>query len=171
MLAISTRVDRSGIHGLGLFASAPIAREAIVWRFTPGFDLHLDPSLIETLPSAFREYLSHYGYINLRTGRYILCCDNNARFINHSDQPNIQPDFSLDRYGADLALRDIATGEEITIDYGLLEETRPGGLTGRNSRSVVQSSSCRSTSIKPAVSSSRRFRSSSSNASSPDSSP
>ena len=64
------------------------------------------------------------GYIDPRLNRYILCCDN-ARFINHSNTPNIQSDFSTDRYGVDVAARDIETGEELTIDYGSVEGHRP----------------------------------------------
>jgi SET domain-containing protein len=113
-------VDRSPIHGLGLFAAEPISRGTEVWRFTPGFDLDLDPSVVEAQPAIARERLLHYGYVDSRLGRYILCCDD-ARFINHSDTPNVGPDFTRDRYGVDVALRDIAAGEELTVDYRLLE--------------------------------------------------
>jgi hypothetical protein len=35
-----------------------------------------------TASRLFRETLLHYGYIDPRINRFILCCDN-ARFINH----------------------------------------------------------------------------------------
>lgn len=91
-----------------------------MWRFTPGFDLDLDPKSLEEQPAGFRERLMHYGYVDRRLDRFILCCDD-ARFINHSDAANIRPDFALDRHGVDIALRDIAAGEEITIDYRFIE--------------------------------------------------
>jgi hypothetical protein len=124
MLLVRTRVDRSAIHGLGLFAAEPLPRGTEVWRFTPGFDLDLDPARLDTLPPTFRERLLHYGYNDPRLERYILCCDD-ARFINHSDDANVLPDFARDRYGVDVAVRDIAAGEEITTDYLLLEGRRP----------------------------------------------
>jgi SET domain-containing protein len=120
MLFVRTRLAPSSIHGLGLFAAEPIPRGAEVWRFTPGFDLDLDPALVENQPAIFRERLLHYGYIDSRLGRYILCCDD-ARFINHSDTPNLRTDLDGDRYGVDIAARDIAAGEEITIDYRWFE--------------------------------------------------
>ncbi|HXG17089.1 MAG TPA: SET domain-containing protein [Calidithermus sp.] len=126
MLLVRTRVDRSPIHGLGLFADEPIPKGTDVWRFTPGFDLDLDPGVLDAQPPIVRSRLLHYGYIDRRLGRYILCCDD-ARFINHSDSPNIGPDFARDRYGVDVALRDIAPGEELTVDYRLLEGSRPPG--------------------------------------------
>lgn len=124
MLLVPVRVDRSGIHGLGVFAVGPIATGTPVWRFTPGFDLDLDPAVLDAQPPLFRARLLHYGYIDPRLGRYILCCDD-ARFLNHSDQPNLCADFTGERYGVDIAVRDIAAGEELTVDYGSVEGSRP----------------------------------------------
>jgi hypothetical protein len=35
--------------------------------------------------------------------------------------PNVRPDFARDRPGVDVAVRDIAAGEELTVDYRILE--------------------------------------------------
>lgn len=125
MLLVPTRVDRSAIHGLGVFPVAPIAAGTPVWRFTPGFDLDLDPQRLDALPPHARQVLLHYGYIDPRLGRFILCCDD-YRFANHSDTPNLRPDRQSDRYGIDIAARDVAEGEELTVDYELVEGRRPG---------------------------------------------
>ncbi|HEV2549604.1 MAG TPA: SET domain-containing protein [Stellaceae bacterium] len=124
MLLLPTYLDHSPLHGIGVFASEPIRAGTPVWRFTPGFDLDLDPALIESQPPHFRERLLHYGYIDPRLARYILCCDD-ARFLNHSDDPNLESDFTRDRYGVDIAVRDIAAGEEMTVDYARVEGRRP----------------------------------------------
>ena len=124
MLLVKVRVDRSQIHGLGVFALEPIRKGSDVWRFTPGFDLDLDPAVIDVQPEPSRARLLHYGYIDPRTNRYILCCDD-ARFLNHSDEPNLVSDFSVDCYGVDRAARDIAVNEELTVDYALVEGKRP----------------------------------------------
>lgn len=127
MLLVRVRVDRSPIHGLGAFAVDPIARGTPVWRFTPGFDLDLEPTLLDQQPPDFRRVMLHYGYIDPRWNRFILCCDD-YRFINHSDAPNLRIDDSLEHYGVDLAARDIAAGEELTIDYGHFEALPPGAF-------------------------------------------
>ncbi|HXF45918.1 MAG TPA: SET domain-containing protein [Burkholderiaceae bacterium] len=125
MLLVAVRVGPSPIHGLGAFTRAPIAAGAIVWRFTAGFDLDLEPAVIDSQPPHFRAALLRYGYIDARLRRFILCCDD-ARFINHSDTPNLGTRFDEDaRYGVDFALRAIDAGEELTIDYGRLEGQRP----------------------------------------------
>jgi hypothetical protein len=90
MLLVRTRIAPSPIHGLGLPAAEPIRRGTRVWRFTPGFDLDLDPSCLDVLVPEQRQRLLHYGYIDPRLRRFILCCDD-ARFINHSNTPNIVP--------------------------------------------------------------------------------
>ena len=45
------------------------------------------------------------------------------RFVNHSDAPNVATDYVQDPYGLDVALRDIAAGEELTMDYANFEQT------------------------------------------------
>ena len=124
MLLVPVRLAQSPIHGLGVFAIAPIAKGTQVWRFSEGLDLDLDPAMLDGLAPHRRDALMHYGYIDQSLGRFILCCDD-ARFINHSDEPNTASDRKRDRYGIDVALRDIAAGEEITTDYAQFERYRP----------------------------------------------
>lgn len=100
----------------GLFASEPIGAGTPVWRFTAPFDLDLDPVLLEGQPSDFLRTLLHYGYVDKRLGRYVLCCDD-ARFINHSKTPTLVSTPADEPHGIDVAARDIARGEELTLDY------------------------------------------------------
>jgi uncharacterized protein len=58
---VPVRLDRGPIHGLGVFAAAPIAEGAEVWRFAPELDLDLDPASLERQPQHLREYLRTYG--------------------------------------------------------------------------------------------------------------
>lgn len=120
MLLVKVYIDKSSIHGLGVFAAEQVPSGSEVWRFTEGFDLDLDPGLLENKPPTVLEWLLHYGYIDSRLNRFILCCDH-ARFINHSDTPNIVTDYTACKYGVDYAVRDITQGEEITTDYTTFE--------------------------------------------------
>ena len=125
MLLVPTRLAPSLIHGLGVFALAPIARGTPVWRFAKGLDMEFSPDIVDGLPEHVRSFFSHYGYLDRNVKRIILCFDD-ARFVNHSDTPNIVTDYAQDRYGLDVALRDIAAGEEITMDYAGFEEAGRG---------------------------------------------
>jgi hypothetical protein len=63
--------------------------------------------------------LEKYTYVDAR-GDHILCWDN-ARFFNHSCSANC---LSVG-YDFELAVRDIAAGEELTDDYGTLNPAEP----------------------------------------------
>lgn len=123
MLLVRTTLGPSKIHGLGVFAAEPIAKGTIVWSFTPGFDLERDPADVEAQPELLRERLLHYGYVDKHLSRYVLCCDD-ARFLNHSEEPNLVSDRSTSRHGVDRAARDIAIGEELTVNYDVFESTQ-----------------------------------------------
>jgi hypothetical protein len=120
MLLVRVALGPSPLHGTGVFAAEPITAGTVVWRFSPGFDLEMDPALVYVQPEPCRGRLLHYGYVDARSRRYVLCSDD-ARFLNHSDAPNLRGEL-----GRDVAVRDIAPGEELTVDYGVVEGARPG---------------------------------------------
>ena len=93
MLLAPTRLAPSAIHGFGLFAAAPIARGAPVWRFAKGLDMEFAPDIVDGLPVHVREFFAHYGYRDRNVGRIILCFDD-ARFVNHSDTPTVATDYA-----------------------------------------------------------------------------
>src|SRR3954463_3681095 len=122
MLLVPTRLAQSPIHGVGVFADAPILKGTPVWRFERGLDMEFSPDVVPSLPEHVRTFFAHYGYLDRNVGRIVLCFDD-ARFVNHSDAPNVATDYAQDRYGLDVALRDIAAGEELTMDYASFEES------------------------------------------------
>ena len=108
MLMVEADVRPSAIHGLGVFARGAISRGTIVWELAPELDLVFDESLLARQPERVRTTLLHYGFWHSRLEKYVLCFDD-ARFINHSDDPNTD---------GRRAVREIAAGEEITYAYG-----------------------------------------------------
>jgi SET domain-containing protein len=123
MLLVPTRLAPSAIHGFGVFAVAQIAKGTPVWRFARGLDMEFSPDIVPTLPGLVQQFFSHYGYLDSNVQRIVLCFDD-ARFVNHSATPNVATDYAQDAYGLDVALRDIAAGEELTMDYAGFEDTR-----------------------------------------------
>jgi SET domain-containing protein len=116
MLCVKTRLGQSKIEGVGLFAAEPIPKGTVVWRYDPRFDLSLDMRDIPADDTIAREWLMRYGYQQTEDPVYIVCGDN-ARFMNHSDEPNCD-----DVNDETIALRDIAEGEEITCDYARFDK-------------------------------------------------
>jgi uncharacterized protein len=120
MLLVKTHIALSPIHNLGVFADEFIPAGTEVWRFTPDYDLEIAVEEMEKHPQYVRDFFDHYGYLDFNVNRYLLCFDN-ARFINHSNDPNIRTDYTREKHGVDVAVRDISAGEEITTDYRLFE--------------------------------------------------
>lgn len=126
MLLIKTKLDRSPIEGIGLFADQPIKRGTVIWRFDPAIDQRFDEASIDRLSEAAREQIKKYSYREKHSGLYVLCGDD-ARFFNHSTEPNCidiyeDADHPDDAHDITLALRDIGPGEELTCDYSLFDQ-------------------------------------------------
>ncbi len=116
MLLVKTRLDRSQISGIGLYADEFIPKGTIIWRFTPGLDLKLNQEQLQDYKSRVNvARLEDFIYRSKISGDFILCADD-ARFINHSPHPNTI-DTMEDVEGLTIASRDIFPGEEIVSDY------------------------------------------------------
>jgi SET domain-containing protein len=109
MLLVKTYVDKSAIHGLGVFAAEFIPKGTKIWRFVEGFDRAYSPKQFARLPKPARDFLKDYGY---RVDGEILFTVDNDHYINHSDKPN-----TYLKSGYTIASRNIRKGEEITNDY------------------------------------------------------
>jgi SET domain-containing protein len=116
------QVRRSGVHGKGVFALAPIAEgeriieyvgEIISWKEAQRRHPHNpdDPN--------------HTFYFHVDDKRVIDAAvgGNSARWINHSCEPNCEADEQDGRVFIK-ALRDIRPGEELSYDYGLIIDER-----------------------------------------------
>lgn len=117
MLLVNTYIGPSSIHGTGLFAGKLIPEGTRTWELVPSLDLIIPRSELSTLPLLGREQFLHYAYLNSNDA-YVLCFDD-ARFCNHSPEPNTR--FVDGQTPYELAIRDIRAGDEITINYAELD--------------------------------------------------
>ena len=106
-------------YGIGVFADEDLSAGRIVWRFDPRFDQTFDA--ISDCEEPLAGFLRKYTYLDPTRKVYVLCGDD-ARFVNHSDTPNLRPvrDPASGLYIHDVAVRPIRRGEELTIDYRLI---------------------------------------------------
>ena len=109
MLLVKTYLDRSPIHGLGVFAAERIPKGTKIWRFVEGFDRCYTPKQFAKLPKEARAFLKDYAY---RVDGEILFTVDNDHHMNHADKPN-----TILRGGYAIASTTIAKGTEITNDY------------------------------------------------------
>lgn len=121
VMLIKTVVKASSIEGVGLFADEDIEAGTIVWRYLEPIDQRYYPQQVEEMQEFVKEHMNRYAYLHSLTNRYVVCGDN-ARFINHFHQPNMGAHYpeGLDE-GENIAMRDIARGEELTIDYSTFD--------------------------------------------------
>jgi hypothetical protein len=99
--------------GLGVFATRLIPKGTVTW-VRDRLDQALTPAAIAQLPAAYHDIILKYSFID-GGGRFVLCWDH-ARFVNHSCNPTCRSA----GYDFEIAVRDIAPGEELTDDYGSL---------------------------------------------------
>ncbi|PIY28566.1 MAG: SET domain-containing protein-lysine N-methyltransferase [Comamonadaceae bacterium CG_4_9_14_3_um_filter_60_33] len=116
------QVRRSAVHGKGVYAVQAIAAgdtvleyvgEIISWEEAQARHPH-DPA-----------NPNHTFYFHIDETRVIdaLYGGNSSRWINHSCDPNCEADEQNGRIFIK-ALRDIAAGEELNYDYGLIIDER-----------------------------------------------
>lgn len=117
MLMVKTKLGRSEIHGIGLFADQFIPKGTTTWVFAPGFDLRVEHDDLLKLSEHARKMFWTYAYVDKFNSHYILCFDD-ERFINHSEVPNIiQKRKEGEAEGIEVAARDIQPGEELLVNY------------------------------------------------------
>jgi hypothetical protein len=104
--------------GFGVFATKAIPKGTVTWVGDP-LDQIVSPERFFRLPEHLRSMASKYSYLN-GAGERILCWDH-ARFVNHSCAATcLSPGFDFE-----IAIRDLAPGDELTDDYGTLNIEEP----------------------------------------------
>ena len=102
--------------GKGVFATAPIPMGTVVY-VVDRLEIVLPPETPLAVDPDYRSILDTYSYRG-PAGQWIVCWDL-AKYENHSCDPNTL----CTGYGFEIAVRDIRKGEQITVDYGLLNVT------------------------------------------------
>lgn len=104
--------------GYGVVATRPIPKGTITWVLDK-LDREFAPAEIVAMEPVYQEVLDTYGYRNGQ-GNIVLCWDH-GRYVNHSFNANCL----TTAYDFELAIRDIAPGEQLTDDYGYLNIEQP----------------------------------------------
>jgi hypothetical protein len=112
MLIVPTVLDKSPIHGFGVFAKKRIPQGTRVWEFNPVFDIKISEAEFAKLPPSTKEEIEVHLY-QPEEGGVLYYESTMGKYMNHSREPNV--DFSEVNIG--VATRDIEPGEELTCDY------------------------------------------------------
>ncbi len=98
--------------GYGVYATALLPKGTILY-VKDSLEIEITPNRYSKLDLSFQKLVEKYTYINEK-GNRILSWDN-AKFVNHKCECNSMST----GYGFEIAIKDIAIGEEITDEYGL----------------------------------------------------
>lgn len=111
MFKIKYFINKSPLHGLGIFSNQEIKKGQIIYIHNDNLDLILTEKDFDSLDEEDKNIIFHYGYFDKRLCKWRLDHDD-IRFCNHSKNPNI----TLSK-GKIIAKRDIPVGEELLQDY------------------------------------------------------
>jgi hypothetical protein len=132
---VETEVRDTGVYGKALFAAQPVPKGAIVCCFTLGSGVVTEREYVAAVAEN-RQPVTRTG--TRYCGKYFTYgnVDEPYNFINHSFRPNL-----LCHCGVVLAAREVAAGEELTLDYRTLIDTTDVGIyndavTGREIRGL-----------------------------------
>jgi SET domain-containing protein len=116
------RVRHSAIHGNGVFATRKIPAGARIIEYA---GKRITEAQAEKRFGLDPDNPHHTFFFSLENGKLIDGGDqgNDARWINHACEPNCEAQEDKGRVYIH-ALRDIARGEELSYDYGLVIEEK-----------------------------------------------
>lgn len=118
--------------GYGVFARKPIPHGTIVY-VRDELEMTFTPDQMDNMSAASRQVVDKYSYID-HGGNHVVSWDH-AKSVNHCCDCNT----ISTGYGFEIALRNIAAGEEITDEYGLFNPVKlmPLHCGKANCRGVV----------------------------------
>jgi uncharacterized protein len=142
------QVRASGVHGKGVFALRPIRSGEQILEYK---------GEIITWPEALRRHPhdptdpNHTFYFSIGDTHVIDAGvgGNAARWINHACEPNCKADEREDGRVFIHALRDLAPGEELFYDYGLVIDERYTPKLKKQYECRCGSPRCRRTMLAP----------------------
>lgn len=141
------QVRRSGVHGKGVFALRPIKKGETVIEYTGEVinwkeALRRHPHDPKDPHHTFYFHIDDDWVIDAKHG------GNAARWINHACNPNCEADENGGRVFIK-ALRNIAPGEELFYDYGLVIDLRYTAKVKREYECRCGAKRCRGTMLSP----------------------
>lgn len=142
------RVTRSPIHGTGVFATSKIPKGTLIIEYK-GERISDDEAAERYDDDSMEVHHTFLFAIDDETVVDAGVGGNDARFINHSCQPNCETFIDDDERIFIEAIRDIKRGEELTYDYQLDREGTPDKSWDKKYACRCGAKKCRGTMLAP----------------------
>jgi len=109
MLLIDTYLDKSKIHGVGVFAKENVKKGEKIKEVRPEFEIEFNSDNLPKMPLSFAKFIDTHSYERTLGSSILVMGIDNEKYLNHSTDPSVNDD--------GVALKDIKIGDEITINY------------------------------------------------------
>ena len=109
MFLIDTYLDKSKIHGVGVFSNQNVKKGERIKEVRPEFEIEFNSENLPKMPLSLAKFIDTHSYERARGSNTLVIGIDNEKYLNHSEDPSVDDD--------GIALKDIKIGDEITIDY------------------------------------------------------
>ena len=112
---ISYKLDRSPIHGIGLFTAEDVAKGQLIYTASPVIDMDITDDQFKSLSATEKKEIQYWGFFDEPSQCWHVDFDV-SKFINHAYDGTVTQDERHDDAYL-VATRDIKAGEELTQNY------------------------------------------------------
>lgn len=115
MIHIQYKLDKSGLHGIGLFTNQNIKKGQLIYTASPLLDVDITKKEFDSLDDKEKEEVQWWGFFDEPSQKWHVDFDV-SKFINHSYEANVTQVSGHDEAYL-VAARNIQSGEELTQNY------------------------------------------------------
>jgi len=115
MVHVKYKLDRSKIHGIGIFADQDIKKGDLIFTASPILDVNISQEKYDLLNDLEKQEVRHWGFW-VEVEKVWHVDFDHIHFINHSFDANTTQDFSHPEAYI-VASKNIKKGEELTQNY------------------------------------------------------
>lgn len=126
MLIIETILKEFPNKGIGLCSVHAMSEGTFVYEANSFFDVLVSKQEVDSMQKVPRDFIEEHCSFSKKRNGYWVCVDN-ARFLNHSDTPNLKWLSGIHKY---ITVRDISAGEELTCNYREFDDLSKDGDLG-----------------------------------------
>ncbi len=115
MIHIKYKLDKSNLHGIGLFTEEDIKKGQVVYSSSPVLDVNISQEQFDSLDEKEKREIRFWGFWDEPNNVWHVDFDS-SKFINHSSDSTLTQD-KKHKDAHLVATRDIKAGEELTQNY------------------------------------------------------
>ena len=121
MMLIDTYLDKSKIHGVGVFSNQNVKKGERIKEVRPEFEIEFNSENLPKMPLSLAKFIDTHSHERGRGSNTLVIGIDNEKYLNHIEDRSV--------YDDGIALKDIKIGDEITIDYKDFDDSIKSWLT------------------------------------------